>query len=192
VTLALVVLLGLALGRTPAAAQSTPAPPPPVARIPAPGGEVVLASDGDRAAYDRMHYAAVRRVGDVLYLSGVVVGPGPADSAGPAAFQEQVRRAFRRIERSLAAAGASLGDVAMLRTYHVWRAPGGPATKAEHFALFAAVKDELMPAPHPAWTAVGVTELLPDRGLVEIEVVAHVPRARRAAGRPADRQAARP
>ena len=32
------------------------------------------------------------------------------------------------------------------------------------------------PEPHPAWTAVGTTALLPDRGIVEIEVVAYSPR----------------
>ena len=36
-----------------------------------------------------------------------------------------------------------------------------------------------MPAPHPAWRAVGVTELLPERGVIEIEGVAHVVRDQR-------------
>jgi enamine deaminase RidA (YjgF/YER057c/UK114 family) len=34
------------------------------------------------------------------------------------------------------------------------------------------VKDEFIAAPYPAWTGVGVAELFPDGGLVEIRVVA--------------------
>ena len=126
----------------------------------APRGEVVLASDGDLAAVDPVNYAAVWR-GRRAYLSGRFVGPGSGDSMGAVAFRQQVRRAFRPIERSLAAARASLGDVTMLRTYRAWRSPRGPATNAEQFAIFTPVKEKCMPAPHPAWRAVGVTELLP-------------------------------
>jgi enamine deaminase RidA (YjgF/YER057c/UK114 family) len=37
------------------------------------------------------------------------------------------------------------------------------------------VKDKYLAAPYTAWTAVGVNELFPDRGLVEIELIAHSP-----------------
>ena len=139
----------------------------------APRGEVVLASDGDLAAVDPVNYAAVRR-GRRAYLSGRFVGSGSGDSMGAVAFRQQVRRAFRPIERSLAAARASLGDVTMLRTYRAWRSPRGPATNAVQFAIFTPVKEKCMPAPHPAWRAVGVTELLRERGVIEIVGVAHV------------------
>jgi hypothetical protein len=38
------------------------------------------------------------------------------------------------------------------------------------------VKDEFMPAPHPAWTAVGTTGLLLETGVVEIQMIAHLPK----------------
>ena len=37
---------------------------------------------------------------------------------------------------------------------------------------FTAVKHRYVRAPFPAWTAIDVDRLLPDRGLVEIKVVA--------------------
>jgi enamine deaminase RidA (YjgF/YER057c/UK114 family) len=40
------------------------------------------------------------------------------------------------------------------------------------------VKDEFMPAPHPAWTAVGTTGLLAEDGVVEIQMIAYAPRRR--------------
>lgn len=42
--------------------------------IPAPNGEVILASAGEKRAYDEYRYSAARRVDNMLYLSGVVFG----------------------------------------------------------------------------------------------------------------------
>src|SRR5687767_14196648 len=42
-------------------------------KLPAPGGEVVLPTEGAKKAHDDWRYAAVRRVGDMVYLSGVIV-----------------------------------------------------------------------------------------------------------------------
>ena len=58
------------------------ASPPPAAqptRIPAPGGEVILPSVHDRMAYERGGYAALRRSGDLLFLSGVIVARRPGE-----------------------------------------------------------------------------------------------------------------
>jgi enamine deaminase RidA (YjgF/YER057c/UK114 family) len=164
-------------GAAPAPAAPAPAPPAAPLRIPAPGGEVVLPDEVDRRNYDGYHFAAVRRVGDMLYLAGVVVGAAPGEPVSADAFKAQTRRAFRRIGRSLAAAGAGFEDVVMLRTYHVWDSPLVPGGKAAQIDLFTAVKDEFVRPPYPAWTAVGVTALFPDRGIVEVEVVARAPRA---------------
>ena len=43
--------------------------------IPSSGGEVLIATAAEKAvAYDQYHYSPARRVGDTLYISGVVVG----------------------------------------------------------------------------------------------------------------------
>lgn len=139
------------------------------------GGEVVIATAREKAAaYDQFHYAPARRVGDTLYVSGVVVGRREGEGKDTAAFKAQVRRAFERIQATLEAAGANFDDVVMLNTFHVWQGPNFDGDRAAQFAAFSAVKDEFMKVPYPAWTAVGTTALIPDSGIVEIQAIVHL------------------
>jgi enamine deaminase RidA (YjgF/YER057c/UK114 family) len=143
--------------------------------IPASGGEVVIPNSADKArAYDEYHYAPARRVGDTLYLSGIVVSRRDNEGKDVAAFKEETRRAFRRIQATLEAAGATFDDVVMLNTFHVWQGPNFDGDRPAQFAAFSVVKDEFIKPPYPAWTAVGTTSLLPDNAIVEIQVIAHL------------------
>lgn len=144
-------------------------------RIPAPGGEVLIPSVGMQRAYDDIHYAPARRAGDTLYISGVIAGPMGQEGKDPEAFRLQARRAFKQLERTLQAAGLTFADVTMINTFHVWDGPGFAGTREQQFEVFAAVKDEFMKPPHPAWTAVGTTGLLAPDGVVEIQMIAHAP-----------------
>ncbi|MBC6980441.1 RidA family protein [Caulobacter sp. 17J80-11] len=164
-----------------AAAQTAPTAPyretgpsQPV-HIPASGGEVILPSQGDQHAYDTYKFAAARRVGDTLYISGVIAAVPAGKKADAETYKTQLRSAFRRIDRTLKASGASFADVVMINSFHVWDSPWFEGGRDAQFAAFSAVKDEFMPAPHPAWTAVGTTGLLADTGLVEIQMIVHVP-----------------
>ena len=138
-------------------------------------GEVILPSEGDRRAYDAYRYAAARRAGDSVYISGVIVGRRGNEGTDVEAFKAQTRRAFERIKRTLAASGLTFADVTMINSFHVWQGPDFAGTKAEQFDAFEAVMDEYMDPPWPAWTAVGTTGLLGDGGIVEIQMIAHVP-----------------
>ena len=159
-----------------AVAQPAPAGPPyEPRRIPAPGGEVIISSAGEERAYDGYTYAPARRAGDMLYISGVIAGKAPGVEGDVEAYKAGLRQAFRRLERTLRAAGASFDDVVMINSFHVFDSPHFKGTKEEHFAAVLAVKAEFMKAPHPAWTAVGTTGLLSDTGLVEIQLIARVP-----------------
>ena len=145
-------------------------------RVPSSGGEVILPTAGARQAYDQIKYASARRVGDTLYVSGVIAGGGtPGEPADAAAFKASLRQAFRSLERNLKAAGAGFEDVVMINSFHVWQSPHFTGGRDEHFRAVAEVKDEFMREPHPAWTAVGTTGLLAETGLVEIQMIAHVP-----------------
>jgi hypothetical protein len=42
----------------------------------------------------------------------------------------------------------------------------------QHIGAFTAVKDKYLPAPFPAWTAIGVSELAFPGGLAEVRVIA--------------------
>ncbi len=167
-----------------ALAQPAPSGPPPVAtrpapfdpiRIPAPGGEIYISSAGEQGAYNAYTFAPARRAGDMLYISGVIAGKAPGVEGDVEAYKAGLRHAFKRLERTLKAAGASFDDVVMINSFHVFDSPHFRGTKEEHFAAVLAVKAEFMRAPHPAWTAVGTTGLLSDSGLVEIQMIARAP-----------------
>jgi len=174
--------LAVALVAGTAAAQApAPAAPAPL-RIPTGDGEVILPTPADKQNYDDYGYAAIRRAGDLVYISGVVIGRRPDEGKDIPAFKDQVRRGFRRLGAYLKAAGLTFDDVAMIHSYHVWQGPNFSGTRAEQFKAFKEVKAEFMTGPSPAWTAAGVTSLLGDTGIVEVEMIAHA-RSRGRSGR---------
>jgi enamine deaminase RidA (YjgF/YER057c/UK114 family) len=87
---------------------------------------------------------------------GVVVGETP---------YEQTVETFRKIERELGRAGASLSDVVLNRIYVTDISRGDEVGRA-HGELFGDIR--------PAMTMVEVSALIDPRMLVEIEVVAVV------------------
>ena len=97
-----VLALALASVATAALAQAAPGYPK---IIPAPGGEVVIHSEGAQRNYDAYKFAPARRAGDFLYISGVIAGPYGQPPTDHAAFTEQVKRAFRAIDQMLKAEG---------------------------------------------------------------------------------------
>lgn len=145
------VALGLAtLLATPAAAL----PPESVLMSESPQG---------RAFQERYGYADAVIAGDMVYLSGVVAGLAPGETdMGPA-----YDRAFRQIGNILKRAGVGWDDVVDITSYHT-------DVKAQLEAM-AAAKAKVIKAPFPAWTAIGVSRLLPDNGITEIKVIARKP-----------------
>lgn len=144
--------------------------------IPAPHGEIILNDAFERdTLYGDWHFAPIRRVGDFVFLSGVVAGPRKGEAKTPDAFKIQVRRSFHAIQASLTAAKLTYADVVALDSFHVFASPHFEGTKEQHLTAFRAVKDEFMKAPYPTWTAIGVVALVPDNGLVEIKVTAYAP-----------------
>jgi len=112
--------------------------------------------------YDRFHFAQATRVGDTIWVSGQV---GADASFRPAAgMAAQAELAFESLKAVLAEAGASLGDVVELTTFHI--------NLQADMAAFSAVKDRYFPNNYPSWTAVGTTELAIPGLLVEVRAVA--------------------
>lgn len=156
----------------PASAQQFPL------RLPTSGGEVILPTERARTAHGQMRFSTARRVGDTLYVSGVIIGRRPDEGRDADAFRTQVRRGFTGLRATLAAACASFADVAKVNSFHVWNSPDFAGTRDEQFALFSEVLGEFIAPPYPAWTAVGTTGTLADTGIVEIELIAHAPAGR--------------
>jgi len=161
----------------PAPVDAAPLAPasPDVRRIPAPGGEAILMGPRDEAVWRDLRFAPIRRVGDEVYVSGVVIGPRQGEAHDIAAFKGQTRRAFAYVEAALRAAGLTFADVVRLETFHVFDSPNFDGDKGAQIEAFMQVKDEFLKPPYPAWTAVGVTELVSNAGIVEMRLTARVP-----------------
>jgi enamine deaminase RidA (YjgF/YER057c/UK114 family) len=164
----ILIVAGLMAANFAGAAETWPV------KLPAPGGEVVLPDAGAKKAHDEMRYAAARRVGDTVYLSGVVVYRGNGEGNDVAAFKLQARRGLERLRRNLEAAGSDFQHVVMINSFHVWNGPDFAGTRDEQFGAFEDVIGEFMKSPYPAWTAVGTTGLLGTNGIVEVQLIAKV------------------
>jgi len=108
------------------------------------------------------HFAPVLDSGEFVFLTGITgVHPDLSLAADP---ETQFRDAFRFVARHLEVAGLHFGHVVEMTTYHVGL--------RKHLSVFIKVKDEFVAAPYPAWTAIGVTELITEGTLLEIRVIA--------------------
>ncbi len=166
----------LILAVLPAAVLAQEAPTYPL-RLPSPGGEVIIPSRGGQYAHDQVGYAPARRAGDVLYVSGAIVFRGEGEGNDPAAFEAQVRRTLTALNRTLEAAGASMDDVALVNSFHVWEGPDFAGSRNEQIEVIARVWREFAQGPRPAWSAVGTSGLLGTGGIVEIQLTVHSPAA---------------
>jgi enamine deaminase RidA (YjgF/YER057c/UK114 family) len=147
-----------------------------VTRIPAPGGEVVFANPGEREEmYDQLTYAAARRAGDFVFLSGVEAGPLKGEGTDPEAHKGQLRRAFKAINASLVASGASFSQVVQLQTFHNCKTANFKGDFNAQLEAMLAVKAEFMKPPYSTWTAVCIDRHYSDNTVVEIQVTAYAP-----------------
>lgn len=156
------------------AAMAQTAPSFPL-RLPSSGGEVIIPSRGGQYAHDEIGYAPARRAGDVLYVSGAIVFRGEGEGSDAAAFEAQVRRTLTSLNRTLEAAGATMDDVALINSFHVWEGPDFTGSRNDQIAVIARVWREFSQGPRPAWSAVGTSGLLGSGGIVEIQLIAHAP-----------------
>ena len=122
----------------------------------------IVVPEALQKTYDRFHFAPATRVGDIIWVSGQVgLNAKFQPAAGMAA---QAELAFEGLQAVLAEAGASLGDVVELTTFHI--------DLQGYLAAFSAVKDRFFPRNYPSWTAVGTTQLAVTGLLVEVRAVA--------------------
>ena len=129
------------------------------------GGKQVIVPEQWKRSYESLHYAPAVRAGDMLILSGVVAGL-PPDAPEDADLSPAFDRAFKAIGEILKEGGAEWDDVVEIITYHT----DLPA----QIVTFGEVKDRYIKEPYPAWTAIDIDRLYPDRGLVEIKVTAYI------------------
>jgi enamine deaminase RidA (YjgF/YER057c/UK114 family) len=138
-------------------------------------------------------YAAWRRAGDFVFLSGVIaVDPVaarivrgyddiPADAAAQIGRSGEFSTDFKegpilaqswyvldRIRRTVESAGGSMSDVFKLTQFF---------RDLDHFPLYSRVRKLFFPGEPPASTVVEVSAMLPsDDILIEVEATAYLPR----------------
>ena len=146
-------------------------------KVPGPhGGAAFYANAEQKAGQDRYGYSAAYRAGDFVYISGVVAGSPDGMPLDRESFKERLRDTFRAADANFKAAGSNLAEVIDITSFHVWNSPLYPAGKFDHLSAVAEVKREFMPAPDPTWTAIGISELVPDNALIELRMIAYSPK----------------
>jgi enamine deaminase RidA (YjgF/YER057c/UK114 family) len=100
--------------------------------------------------------------GDFVFFSGITgARPDLSVASDP---EQQFRETFRYLLRNLEAADMTFDDVVEMTTYHVGL--------RDHLDAFVKVKNEFVTQPYPAWSAIGVSELITEGALVEIRIIA--------------------
>jgi enamine deaminase RidA (YjgF/YER057c/UK114 family) len=138
-------------------------------------------------------YAAWRRAGDYVFLSGIIaVDPArkmivrgfddiPAEAATSIGATGEFSTDFKqgpilaqswyvldRVRQTIEAAGGNMADVVKLVQYF---------TNLDHFPLYSRVRGQFFPGEPPVSTVVGVSGLMPSADvLVEVEATAYLPR----------------
>ncbi|KRA44247.1 RidA family protein [Pseudoxanthomonas sp. Root630] len=129
--------------------------------------DVVQAGDAPKPVG---RYPHARRVGDLLFLSGI--GPrDPATNAIPAGIEAQSRAVFANVRTVLETSGArweDLVDVTVYLTDMAGDFPGYNQVWADHFPDAAAA---------PCRTTLGITAL-PTPISIELKCIAHLPERR--------------
>ena len=111
---------------------------------------------------EEWHFSPLIESGEFIFVSGVT--SCRLDNTVSADPETQFRDAFTFMGLHLAVAGLTFDDIVEMTTYHV--------DLRRHLGAFMKVKDAFVFAPYPAWTAIGITELMTEGALIEIRVIA--------------------
>lgn len=124
---------------------------------------VLMSKDPELLALQEQNgFADAIITGDDVILSGVVTEVKKGDADIEAAYT----RTFEAIQQTLDRAGAGWDDVIEISSFHTDVNAQLPA--------FVAAKKRFVTLPHPAWTAIGITELVGGRGITETRVRAKI------------------
>jgi enamine deaminase RidA (YjgF/YER057c/UK114 family) len=114
------------------------------------------------------HTVTVEGAGRLVYVSGQVSYDKDGFVVGKGDMRAQSEQVFKSLTANLKAAGAGWGDVVKLNGYMVGVTP-------EHVGQYREVRTKYLdPKALPASTLVGVTKLVHDDLLLEVEVIAAV------------------
>lgn len=121
-----------------------------------------IVPDAFQHYFDDWHFSPVIEADGTVYLSGVTAAR--RDKAISKEPEEQFHDAFYKLGVYLNAAGLGYENILEMTTFHI--------DLKKHIAVFSKVKDDYVKAPYPAWSAIGVSEFIPENALVEMRIVA--------------------
>ncbi len=121
---------------------------------------------GDRSVFDGIGFSPAVRAGPFIFISGVIA----TDDGGKVfeKIEDEFCAAFDNIVDLLGAAGATMADIVAFDTFHV------TDKLLPDLYAFNEARKKYMGAPHPAWTAIGVTSLAIRGARVEMRVTAYI------------------
>ena len=106
--------------------------------------------------------------GRTIYVAGQVARDGSGNLVGGPDMRAQAEQVFRNIQIALASRGASLSDIVQLTAY---------VRDMSQLAAYREVRERVLGTnPRPASSLVGVAALASDDYLLEVEVIAALPR----------------
>jgi len=116
---------------------------------------------GQEATYERFKFAPAFKVGNTIYVSGVI----GTDTTGavPDTPEAEFANTFAGLAATLETAGSGLADVVEMTSFHC---------DMSDLRAFMAAKSDAMSEPHPAWTAIGCTDLAIPGARAELKVTA--------------------
>lgn len=112
------------------------------------------------------------KVGDLLWLSGIVSVDEEGNVVGHGDLQEQTRQIFTTMRRVLGLVGCDLTSIVRLTTY-IATSLEDPAVKHSYWD----VRREFFGEHRPASTGVQVAGLASPGMLIEVDAIAHAPEA---------------
>ncbi|MET1414408.1 Rid family hydrolase [Roseibium sp. HPY-6] len=112
--------------------------------------------------FEPYHLSLGAKANGFLFVTGQVGFED--DGTLPEDDDRQVENVFRHLDRILADAGAEWANVVQMRSYHLDKLMETQALK------ILEEKRKRMPDDQHAWTAIGVTHLMPAGSRVEIDV----------------------
>ena len=115
-----------------------------------------------RHYYDDWHFSPAVETGELIFFAGVTAArKDKIISEDP---EEQFHDLFHKLNIYLKSAGVGFEHIVEMTSYHI--------DVKQQFQLFSEVKDHYIKAPYPAWTAIGVSDFIPENALVEVRVIA--------------------
>lgn len=124
-------------------------------------GKHLINPEGTGVVYQSMQFSQAVQADNIIWVSGQV-GMDKQFNMGEG-IEAQTEMAFQNLITALEEAGSSLKDIVEIVTYH---------TSMKEMNGFSKVKAKYLSQDYPAWTAIGVKELVMPGLLIEIRATA--------------------